>query len=103
MESVPSNLSYADVLLDLKAIPEVSLVHDLRIWSISSDQSSATCHLVLRKREASNVMAASSNHEAVLHAANKVLKVKYDISIVTVQVEEFKDGMSDCDDCKPLL
>ena len=103
MECVPANVSYVEVQSDLEAIPDVIHVHDLRVWSISSDLSSATCHLVLRRNEDPGHHPASAGHEAVLKAANKVLKVKFGISHVTIQVEEYKDGMSDCNDCKPLL
>lgn len=103
MECVPSNISYVEVLADLDSIPEVHRVHDLRLWSISSEQSSATCHLVIRNKIEAAASNPFPNHEAVLRAANKVLKLKYNISIVTIQVEEFKEGMSNCSDCKPLL
>ena len=98
MECVPSNLSYEEVQSDLQAITHVCRVHDLRLWAISSDQSSVTCHLVLNRSSS----GLSSNHEVVLREANKVLKVKHGIAIVTIQVEEFKEGMSDCTDCQPL-
>lgn len=63
---------------DLKAIPGVSDVHDLHIWSISSEAVSLTCHM------------RAENPEDALKQAHKVC-TKFKIQHPTIQVQSLTD------------
>jgi zinc transporter 2 len=45
MERVPAGVQYAEILRELREIPNVSGVHDLHIWAISVGKVSLSCHL----------------------------------------------------------
>lgn len=47
-EGVPAHVDYAVIKESFEAIPGVENVHDLHIWSISSQAISLTCHIMVR-------------------------------------------------------
>jgi solute carrier family 30 (zinc transporter), member 2 len=46
MEGTPSGIDMEEFLEALQAIPEVSDVHDLHVWSLSVGKPSMTCHIM---------------------------------------------------------
>ena len=97
MEGCPRSVSYDDVMSDLMNLLDVVLVHDLRIWSLTTDKNAVSVHLAVNAAE-------SGNSEKILQAATKLLKDKHDIHVVTVQVEMYKPQvMSSCASCQPLM
>ena len=97
MEGCPRSVSYDDVMSDLMNLLDVVLVHDLRIWSLTTDKNAVSVHLAVNAAE-------SGNSEKILQAATKLLKDKHDIHVVTVQVELYKPQvMSSCASCQPLM
>ena len=98
MEGCPKSVSFDDVMSDLMNLLDVVLVHDLRIWSLTTDKNAVSVHLAV------NASAESGNSEKVLQAATKLLKDKHDIHVVTVQVELYKPQvMNTCESCQPLI
>ena len=98
MEGCPRSVSFDDVMSDLMNLLDVVLVHDLRIWSLTTDKNAVSVHLAV------NASAESGNSEKVLQAATKLLKDKHDIHVVTVQVELYKPQvMNSCESCQPLI
>jgi zinc transporter 2 len=74
METVPGNVNYDRLLKDLLAIPTVASVHDLHVWSLTTDKLSMSVHLV------------SPNHQQALEAAQDVCG-RHGISHSTIQVD----------------
>ena len=78
MESVPSNFDLKDIKEDLKSLPSVLDIHDLHIWSITSNFPIITAHIVVGEEK---------RGQEVLEKANKILKEKYNINHSTIQIE----------------
>ncbi|NDI36366.1 cation diffusion facilitator family transporter [Chengkuizengella sediminis] len=79
MEGTPLNIDYDKVNKTLMGIGGVKNVHDLHIWTITSNLHSLTCHVVIED---------SKNEQAFLQEAILVLEEKFNIHHVTIQVEK---------------
>ena len=78
LEGVPRGVDLAKVRADIAAVPGVAGVHDLHIWSLSSDDANASVHVVL---------AADAAAERVRIAVAAMLDERFSIEHVTVQTE----------------
>lgn len=90
MEGTPGHINIEEVKDTLLNIANVKEVHDLHIWSVTSDFQVLTCHLVVEKEDDTQV---------VLVQASNVLKEKFHVEHVTIQVEvegKFSHIESDC-------
>jgi cobalt-zinc-cadmium efflux system protein len=88
MEGAPRGVDPARVQGDLTALPGVIEVHDLHIWTVSTGRLALSVHLI------------SAGQEAILAAANDVLKQKHGIVHTTIQVEHPERFQSErCYDC----
>lgn len=79
MEGAPAHADPNDVTVALKQVDGVKDVHDLHVWTLTSGIDSVSAHVVTYKPEAS---------DRVVHAVQDVLKAKFKIDHVTVQVED---------------
>jgi cobalt-zinc-cadmium efflux system protein len=77
-QQVPSGMDPERVAADLAAVPGVSDVHDLHLWTLTSGMHVATAHLVARD---------GADQHAVLDTARDVLRQRHGISHATLQVE----------------
>uniref|UniRef100_A0A0N5AQA5 Zinc transporter 2 n=1 Tax=Syphacia muris TaxID=451379 RepID=A0A0N5AQA5_9BILA len=77
MEAVPRNINIASVNADLCSLDGVRDVHSLRIWSLTPDKTAVSVHLDTED-------SCDSTH--VVHEANELLRKKYGIFYITVQV-----------------
>jgi len=92
--NVDSTKNYDSIFNDLFNMEHVVKVHDLHIWSLTTDQKILTVHLAVD----SSIKGAS---EKVLQEAIKMLRNKYKIAKATVQVEEYNASiMNECDQCQ---
>ncbi|MGE0615235.1 MAG: cation diffusion facilitator family transporter [Bacteriovoracia bacterium] len=88
MESSPKGIDPARVMADLSAVPTITGVHDLHIWTVSSGKLALSVHLI------------SERNEEALQEAHRILDAKYGIHHTTIQVEHPKRFQSDrCFDC----
>ncbi|MBW7475125.1 cation diffusion facilitator family transporter [Paenibacillus oenotherae] len=78
MEGTPSGINQQQVKKALEDIEDVKNVHDLHIWTITSGLDSLTCHLLVRDE---------SDQSAILQEAIRMLKEKFNIDHVTIQIE----------------
>jgi len=78
MEGVPDGISIDDVRNTILAMPEVSSVHDLHVWSLGSREPALTAHVVIS--EGSSV---AKMREALVADLN----AEFDIGHVTLQFE----------------
>ena len=82
LEGVPRGIDAARVRADLAAVPGVADVHDLHLWSLSSDDHSASVHVVL---------SAGSEADTVRSGVAAALQA-HGISHATVQTETMPCG-----------
>jgi len=78
LDRVPESIAPRDVEAALVALPGVTLIHDLHIWSMSTTEVALTCHLV---------MPGGCPNDAFLHEASAMLHDKFEIGHATMQVE----------------
>jgi len=87
LEGTPAGISIADIKADLEQnVAQIRDAHHIHVWSITSGQHLLTVHVV----PSGNAQA----HEVVA-AVRKRVAERYDITHVTVQIEE--DGCCDAD------
>jgi len=87
VEAAPPHLDVEAVRTDLSAVDGVLSVHDLHVWTLTSEMDTATAHLVV---------ADESEVHGVLDQAREVLRVNYHIEHSTLQVEPASH--TGCDD-----
>jgi cobalt-zinc-cadmium efflux system protein len=78
LEGVPSSLRLTEVRGAIGAVPGVDGLHDLHVWSMSSDDVNCTVHVTL---------AAGADADAVRQGVAGTLDARFSIDHVTVQTE----------------
>jgi cobalt-zinc-cadmium efflux system protein len=79
LEGVPPHLTLGEIRAAIAATPGVSGVHDLHVWSLTSDDSSLSVHIEL---------AVGAEAEAVRVRVAATLRERFDIEHATIQVEQ---------------
>merc|ERR1719422_1089716 len=69
----------------------IKQVHNLRIWSLTTDKTALAAHLVIDH---------GLSAQTVLTEATQRIRAKYDLYEMTLQVEEFQPDMVDCGQCQ---
>jgi len=93
MEGAPAHLDTEAVRKALAAIPGVTAVHDLHIWTIASEFVSLSAHLNVPK---------SCDSQQIFRRAQDVLRSEFQISHATLQIEIQDEGScltESCDEC----
>ncbi len=78
LQAVPPGIDCGDVQSALLELPNVTEVHDLHIWAVSTTEIAMTAHVVRPNLE---------NDDAMLRAASDLLHAKFDIDHTTIQIE----------------
>jgi cobalt-zinc-cadmium efflux system protein len=78
VQAAPPGTDMDAIEADLSAVDGVVDVHDLHLWTLTSDMEVASAHLMVR---------LGTDHHAVLDAAQAVLRQRYGIGHATLQVE----------------
>lgn len=78
LEGVPQGIDFDALAKAIEAVAGVSNVHDLHVWSITSDQPSLSAHLVLTQGFDANAVSA---------AVTAMLSEKFRIDHATIQTE----------------
>lgn len=90
LEGAPTHLELDEIRAALRALPGVESVHDLHLWSVTKGTESMSGHVVVESPE----------HIApTMRAGAKILKERFNISHVTLQVET--SGHPECEDGVP--
>lgn len=87
VQAAPPGTDLAAMATDLGAVEGVVDVHDLHVWTLTSEMEVASAHLMV---------AAGTDSHAVLDEAQAVLKSRHHIDHATLQVEP--DTHDGCDD-----
>lgn len=77
LDAVPDNINFEAVRNYLKRLPEVSGIHDLHIWALSTTEAALTVHLITNKQTDINFITNIQNQ----------LHEQFDIKHATIQVE----------------
>ncbi|RWS31629.1 Zinc transporter 2-like protein [Leptotrombidium deliense] len=91
MEGIPKGIDFLEVQRTLFNIQGVVRVHNLRIWALSMDKIALSTHLAIDNNE---------DPSMVLKRASNLMRRKFNIFDLTIQVEEYRDEMKDCNQCK---
>lgn len=87
LDAVPAHIDPEAVEAYLAALPNVTSVHDLHIWSMSTTEVALTAHLVLPWNECAPTMLADASAE---------MARRFKIGHVTIQLEDVGHG-ENCD------
>jgi cobalt-zinc-cadmium efflux system protein len=77
-QHAPAGMSPDDVTAALAAVPAVTDVHDLHVWTLTSGMNVATAHLMTHD---------NADAHAVLDAARRVMRDEFGVEHATLQVE----------------
>jgi cobalt-zinc-cadmium efflux system protein len=80
LEAVPGDINVKEVQKAMKSIPAVKDVHDLHVWSISSNLHSMSCHVIVDD-------CSIKQAESVRQQIEDMLREKFGIGHTTVQTE----------------
>jgi cobalt-zinc-cadmium efflux system protein len=83
MEGTPEQIKLEEIRAALMNIPNVSDVHDVHVWSITSGMFMLSGHITVE---------GDSMHDQVLHQAQALLHEKFSIDHSTLQVEGADSG-----------
>ena len=78
LQSAPPGIDLGALQADLAGLPEVVGVHDLHVWTLTSDMENVTAHLVVEP---------GTDGHGVLDRARVLLQDRYRIAHATLQVE----------------
>lgn len=87
LQAAPPDLDLDQLRRDLEAIDGVVDVHDLHVWTLTSEMENASAHLMVR---------AGADSHAVLDQARELFQVRYQVAHATLQVEP--DDHRGCDE-----
>ena len=92
MEGVPTRVNAAEVGRAMASVPPVQGVHDLHIWTLTSGLNALSSHVVVPVGE---------NRDAVLQRLQVLLRDRFDIEHVTLQIVEGDPKRIDIDPTPP--
>ncbi len=78
LQAAPAGIDLSAVHADLSQLPDVVDVHDLHVWTLTSEMDVATAHLMIR---------TGADAHAVLDRARALLDERYHLAHATLQVE----------------
>jgi cobalt-zinc-cadmium efflux system protein len=78
LQAAPAHIDVEALHADLADLPGVVDVHDLHVWTLTSDMEVASCHLMIAK---------GADTHRVLDSARSLLRLRYKLEHATLQVE----------------
>ncbi|GAB3068343.1 cation diffusion facilitator family transporter [Virgibacillus ainsalahensis] len=91
MEGKPEGISVDKVKKDLLTLDGVEDIHDLHVWSITSEFPTLSCHIVVTN---------STDRDQLLKKANQLLEANFQISHCTIQIEGLNTPVHEgCNPC----
>ena len=96
LESTPSDVDPAAVAAAIAAMPGVDAVHDLHVWSLSSEYRALSAHIVLEGQP--SLADAQQTSDAVKH----MLATDFGIAHSTLEPEAEVCGPAADDPCLPI-
>ncbi len=81
MESTPEGIDLHSLAHDVEAVPGVANIHDLHVWSLSSDVKALAAHIAIEDQ----TETSQSDVRAILTQVRTVLRDRYDIDHSTLE------------------
>jgi cobalt-zinc-cadmium efflux system protein len=81
MEGVPSKIDFTQIKKDVESIQGVLSFHHVHLWSLDGEDTIMECHVRIRPSEMKTA-------DMVRTQVNNLLKGKYGINHLTIQIEE---------------
>ncbi|WP_458122473.1 cation diffusion facilitator family transporter [Paenibacillus sp. Z6-24] len=78
MEGTPVNIRTEEITRELAGIPHVQGVHDMHVWSLSSDLPLLSCHLIIDN---------AANGSEIMRSARELIQKQYGIGHITIQLD----------------
>jgi cobalt-zinc-cadmium efflux system protein len=88
LEAVPKDINVSEVVSSIKGLPEIRDVHDIHVWSISSNLRAMSSHIVVDD-------CYVSESEAIRRKVEDLVRERYGIGHTTVQIECGQCGKDD--------
>jgi cobalt-zinc-cadmium efflux system protein len=80
MEAAPPTVNMAEMVRQILHVPGIKDVHDLHVWSISSDMTALSCHVLMDDRRTSELTATLAEMKSLLHQ-------RFNVCHSTIEVE----------------
>ena len=80
LEAVPKHIAVDDVIKMLKTVPGVDEVHDVHIWTLTSDIHALSAHLIIKDQSV-------SGSSEIVDKVNHDLSHEFNITHTTLQLE----------------
>ena len=111
-------MSFSVVQEAFLSVEGIVAVHNLRIWGLTTDKTALSAHLAISKSTKSARFtrqvflaiklihaallpaAPGANPKVILREASVAIRRKYNIYEMTLQVEDYEQDMSDCNQCQ---
>ncbi|OWY60952.1 hypothetical protein B7486_66425 [cyanobacterium TDX16] len=87
VQEAPADIDLDELAQALEEVPGVVDVHDLHVWTLTSEMEVATAHLMVTE---------GTDHHAVLDEARELLSDRFGVGHATLQVEP--DTHRGCDE-----
>lgn len=87
LDAAPAGLNVDEIRQALLDLPDVTAVHDLHVWGLSTTDAALTAHLVHGRADGA----------ALLAEARGLIRDRFGIAHTTLQLED--GGLSDCAGC----
>ena len=78
VQAAPAGVDVAEIRRELAALPGIVDVHDLHVWTLTSEMEVASAHLMVR---------TGTDTHGVLDQARSLLQDRYGLDHATLQVE----------------
>ena len=91
MEGIPKDTDFSAVRDTILKVQGITSVHNLRIWGLSTNKTALSAHLAID---------TSRSAQDILKEASTMIRRKYDIFEMTLQVENFQKAMNECAQCQ---
>ena len=91
MEGKPEDINVTAIKESLSKMDGIEDVHDLHVWSITSEFPTLSCHLIVKK---------SIDRDLLLQRANEMIHHHFNISHCTIQIEGINSTIhKNCNSC----
>lgn len=80
MEAAPRNIDMAEMIRQILRVPGIRDVHDLHVWSLSSEITALSCHVLMDDQRTSQVSTS-------LAQMKQVLRQRFGVTHSTIEVE----------------
>ena len=94
MQGIPNDVDFLKVKDIIMKVPGIVAVHNLRIWGLTTDKIALSAHLAIDSSQVA---------QDILKETSTMIRRKYDVYEMTLQVENYQQDMNECTQCQDSL